>query len=104
MTFLLTGAASQLNGGTVAVLPLDGILSVYATDTWGFNASGNFSNPANWRSGVWSTAGDDLVLGVLGMDGPIPSSPFNDYPAGALFHSVTLNGGCTLSGKNSWDY
>ena len=38
-----------------------------------------------------STAGDDLVLGVPGFGPPTPSSPVNDYPAGTLFHSLTLD-------------
>ncbi len=96
------GAASQLNGGSVAVTPVDGNLAVFATDTWNGSTTGNLSDPANWVSGVApSTAGDDLVLGVPGFGPPTPSSLVNDYPAGTLFHSLTLDGGCTLSGNSA---
>ena len=96
------GAASELNGGSVAVTPVDGNLAVFATDTWNGGTAGNFSDQGNWVSGVApSTAGDDLVLGVPGFGGPTASSPVNDFPAGTLFHSLTLIGGCTLSGNSA---
>ncbi len=94
------GAGSQLNGGAVAILPVDNVLSVFATDTWGGNANGNFSGASNWQSGIApSTAGDDVVLGIPSTRTPPPSWPVNDYPGGTLFHSFTFNGGCTLTGN-----
>jgi hypothetical protein len=96
LDLVISGAASQLNGGNVALVPVDGVLTVFATDTWNGNATGNFSDPSSWQGGVApSTAGDDLVL-----EGASPVAPQNDYTAGTLFHSFTLNGGCTVSGNS----
>ena len=62
---------------------------------WDGGATGAFSNPADWIAGVTpNPAVNGLILG-----GSTASSPFNDFPAGSNFDSVTFNGNCTLSGN-----
>src|SRR5262249_9408808 len=54
-----------------------------ATDTWtGLGGNANWSNPANWSSGVAPSPGDDLIF-----DAPAARFASNDFATGTSFHS-----------------
>src|SRR5687767_13643654 len=72
---------------TVLALTLITSISVGGADrTWTGGGSDNlWSTPANW-GGTAPTAGDSLFFG-----GGVRTSPVNNFPAGTLFHGVTIN-------------
>jgi len=86
----------EVNDGLADSNVLTRQITVTPVATWNGSASWNLSDQSNWVANMTpDPAVDELVLG-----GSAASTPFNDFPAGSEFLSLTLNGSCTLSGNS----
>jgi len=67
-----------------------------STFTWsGGGDTTNWMEGANWVSGIAPTAGADLVFEAS----PSKTTSVNNFPAGTLFNSITINDAYHLSGN-----
>ena len=94
-------AAARTHWGVVLSVMLSLLASSAlhaATCTWNGNGTNkNWTTATNWVGSVAPVAGDDLVFPV----GPAQRAPFNDYPAGTTFNSITVsNSGYALQGAS----
>ena len=75
--------------GNDVVLTLTGYQSTGATRTWsGLGTNNLWMNPSNWVGNVAPNQGDDLLFPA----GAARLINTNDFPAGSVFHAITVSG------------